>query len=153
MDIFVYSDESGVFDKVHNDYFVYGGLIFLGRESMIQAGRKYSHVEEVIRINGNYTANEELKATRITNSEKGKLYRSLNNEIKFRHKTFSKSLTNPRKYAILSIIKKALREKSNLQQPLSESPRSVKEGERRETKYIPERPREKADIPKSAGYG
>lgn len=83
MDIFVYSDESGVFDKVHNDYFVYGGLIFLGRESMIRAGRKYSHVEEIIRTNGNYTADEELKATRITNSEKGKLYRSLNNEIKF----------------------------------------------------------------------
>lgn len=32
MDLFIYSDESGVFDKVHNEIFVYGGLIFLGKE-------------------------------------------------------------------------------------------------------------------------
>lgn len=31
MDIFVYSDESGVFDVKHNDYFVFGGLILLGK--------------------------------------------------------------------------------------------------------------------------
>lgn len=28
MNIYIYSDESGVFDKEHNDYFVFGGLIF-----------------------------------------------------------------------------------------------------------------------------
>ena len=27
MEIYVYSDESGVFDKVHNELFVFGGLI------------------------------------------------------------------------------------------------------------------------------
>lgn len=32
MNIYVYSDESGVFDKAHNDYFVFGGLILLGTE-------------------------------------------------------------------------------------------------------------------------
>lgn len=32
MDLFIYSDESGVFDKIHNEIFVYGGLIFLGKE-------------------------------------------------------------------------------------------------------------------------
>lgn len=32
MSIFVYADESGVFDREHNDVFVFGGLIFLGRE-------------------------------------------------------------------------------------------------------------------------
>ena len=31
MDIFVYSDESGVFDVSHNEYFVFGGLILLGK--------------------------------------------------------------------------------------------------------------------------
>lgn len=50
---------------------------------MITAGRKYSHAEQIVRINGCYSKDEELKATRITNAEKGKLYRSLNNEIKF----------------------------------------------------------------------
>ena len=32
MDLFIYSDESGVFDKEHNEIYVYGGLIFLGKE-------------------------------------------------------------------------------------------------------------------------
>ena len=27
MNIYVYSDESGVFDKEHKDYFVFGGLM------------------------------------------------------------------------------------------------------------------------------
>ena len=31
MNIYIYSDESGVFDKEHNDYFVFGGLILLGK--------------------------------------------------------------------------------------------------------------------------
>lgn len=30
MNIYVYSDESGVFDKEHNDYFVFAGLICIG---------------------------------------------------------------------------------------------------------------------------
>ena len=33
MNIYVYSDESGVFDKVHNDTFIFGGLIILGNDS------------------------------------------------------------------------------------------------------------------------
>ena len=35
MNIYVYSDESGVFDKEHNDYVVFGGLILLGTEAAI----------------------------------------------------------------------------------------------------------------------
>lgn len=33
MNIYVYSDESGVFDKEHNEYFVFGGLILLEQET------------------------------------------------------------------------------------------------------------------------
>ena len=32
MNFFVYSDESGVFDRVHNDIYVFGGLILTGKE-------------------------------------------------------------------------------------------------------------------------
>ena len=32
MNLFVYSDESGVFDHKHNDLFVFGGLVFLSKE-------------------------------------------------------------------------------------------------------------------------
>lgn len=49
MDLFVYSDESGVFDKEHNEIFVYGGLIFLGKEQKDLYGRKYLAAEKAIR--------------------------------------------------------------------------------------------------------
>ena len=32
MDIYIYSDESGVFDKEHNDFFVFAGVILLGED-------------------------------------------------------------------------------------------------------------------------
>ena len=83
MNIFVYSDESGVFDKVHNDYFVFGGLIFLDKETRDEYSRKYSHVEKVIRASETYDDKIELKACKITNKDKGKLYRSLNHCYKF----------------------------------------------------------------------
>ena len=35
MEIIVYSDESGTFDKIHNDIFVFGGIVFLGTEAEI----------------------------------------------------------------------------------------------------------------------
>jgi hypothetical protein len=83
MNIYVYSDESGVFDKVHNDYFVFGGLILLGTEDKEEWSRKYSHVEKIIRKNKAVSQDYELKATQVTNKEKGKLFRSLNNCYKF----------------------------------------------------------------------
>lgn len=83
MNIYVYSDESGVFDKEHNDYFVFGGLILLGIEDKENWSRKYSSVEKSLRINKGVAADYELKATHITNKEKGKLFRSLNGCYKF----------------------------------------------------------------------
>lgn len=83
MNIFVYSDESGVFDKVHNDIYVYGGIIFLSKEEKDNNVRKYLNVEKTIRYSGKYSRNYELKATNITNKEKNKIFRSLNNCIKF----------------------------------------------------------------------
>ena len=83
MNIYVYSDESGVFDKEHNDYFVFGGLILLGTEEKENWSRKYSSVEKTLRANKGVAADYELKATQITNKEKGKLFRSLNGCYKF----------------------------------------------------------------------
>lgn len=70
MEIYVYSDESGVFDKAHNDIFVFGGLIFLKKKDMENCARKYLAAESAIRT-GKYGADDELKACRITNKEKG----------------------------------------------------------------------------------
>lgn len=50
MDIFVYSDEFGVFDNVHNDIFVYGGLIFFNKNDKDVYCRKYIHAEKTVCI-------------------------------------------------------------------------------------------------------
>lgn len=82
MNIFVYSDESGVFDSYNEKYFVFGGLIFLDKESKENANRKYISVENIIRKHNTYVSSE-LKATALTNKDKGKIFRSLNRYIKF----------------------------------------------------------------------
>ena len=83
MDIYVYSDESGVFDYVHNDYFVFGGLLFLDKSDKEIMERKYIRAERVIRLNNSFSKDDEVKATTISNKEKNKLFRSLNNCFKF----------------------------------------------------------------------
>lgn len=83
MNIYVYSDESGVFDYLHNDYFVFGGIICFGTDNRDDCCRKYSHVEQTLRASKRYDPNIEIKASNITNNDKGKLYRSLNNCFKF----------------------------------------------------------------------
>ena len=51
MDIFVFSDESGVFDCYHSTYFVFGGLAFLDRMTMESAARRYLTIENsVVRV-------------------------------------------------------------------------------------------------------
>ncbi len=83
MNIYVYSDESGVFDQAHNKVYVFGGIIFLSKESKDECTRKYKHAEDTIRIFGDYSAETEIKATFITNKQKASLFRSLNKYYKF----------------------------------------------------------------------
>lgn len=83
MNIFVYSDESGVFDKEHNDIFVFGGLILLGKDSKENWSRKYSAAEKVLRNKRHYSKDYELKATHLSNGDRLKLYRSLTSCYKF----------------------------------------------------------------------
>ncbi len=83
MDIFIYSDESGVFDKVHNQIYVFGGLIFLGKEAKDDFSRRYIAVEKIVRNCIGVNAPSELKASNIDNKYKSKLYRSLNPAIKY----------------------------------------------------------------------
>ena len=83
MNIFIYSDESGVFDKVHNDYFVFGGIMFLSKEEKDIWSRKYSAAEKVIKNSDEYVDGMEIKAANISNKSKAKLYRSLNHAEKF----------------------------------------------------------------------
>lgn len=83
MDIFVYSDESGVFDKIHNDFYVYGGVVFFSKEDKDDQCRKYINAERLMRNAQSIDKSTEIKAATSSNKDKSKLYRSLNNIIKF----------------------------------------------------------------------
>lgn len=83
MDIYIYSDESGVFDKAHNNFFVFGGVMFLNKEDRDSWSRRYIAAEGIIRSSERIGRTEEVKASNISNKSKGKLYRSLNQVEKF----------------------------------------------------------------------
>lgn len=83
MDIYAYSDESGVFDHLHNEYFIFGGLIFLSKADKDNASRKYSGAENNIRKTTDTPTGIEIKASSIKGGYKNKLYKSLHNEYKF----------------------------------------------------------------------
>lgn len=78
MNIFVYADESGVFDRAHNDVFVFGGLIFLDREERDLARRRYQSAERTLRDSGAAEGHDEMKAIYLTNKQKSSMYRSMN---------------------------------------------------------------------------
>ena len=83
MNIYVYSDESGVLDKAHNEYFVFGGLVFLSKEEKETMIHKYVAAEKLVRKSGKYVAKSELKAATIKADDKRKLYRLLSDCYKF----------------------------------------------------------------------
>ena len=122
MNLFIYSDESGVFDNVHNDYFVFGGLILLGKESKEDWERLYRNAE--IAIAPKYQQNQELKAAIVSNKDKGKLFRSLNKCHKFsvvvKEEKVLKDIFNNKKskqryldYAYKIAVKKAIEDLIN----------------------------------------
>ena len=83
MNIYIYSDESGVFDYRHDKYFVFGGVICFGNGERERWARMYSNVEKTLRETKQCEDTYELKASNITNAEKGKIFRSLNGCYKF----------------------------------------------------------------------
>ena len=83
MNLYIYSDESGVFDRRHNDYFIFGGLICFGTDQKNVFERKYIHVENTLRKTKGLKIDLELKASNISNKDKGKFYRSLSDVYKF----------------------------------------------------------------------
>ncbi len=84
MNLFVYGDESGVFDRAHNDVFVFGGLVFLDKKSRDIEYRKFISAEKKIAPQyGGKIADGELKAARIKNKHKANLFRSTNGCIRY----------------------------------------------------------------------
>ena len=78
MKITVYSDESGVFDVVHNAYYTYGGLVFLSAFEIENLQRKYLSVEREIKELESLNFDQEAKASVLSNKYKARLFRVLN---------------------------------------------------------------------------
>lgn len=81
MDLYIYSDESGVFDYKHNDIYVYGGLIFVGKDERDNYTRKYLSAER--NIAKAYPDGAELKASFVRNKDKLKLFKATKDCIRF----------------------------------------------------------------------
>lgn len=83
MNLYIYSDESGVFDKKHNDYFVFGGVIFFGTNQKEKAARRYKSIEKQLKVTLKMRSENEMKACRVSNKIKMKLFKCMNNFYKF----------------------------------------------------------------------
>lgn len=82
VNLYIYADESGVFDNKHNDIFVFGGVVYIGEDQKNIACRRYAHIERVLR-KMSYPDVRELKATILSNKHKASIYRSLNQYHRF----------------------------------------------------------------------
>lgn len=94
MNIYIFSDESGVFDKNHNDFFVFGGVISLGKDYKDKLSRKYSAKEKQIYENNHKYKGKELKANILDKKHKYELFRLLNKSYKFGIVINQKSILN-----------------------------------------------------------
>lgn len=81
MDIYIYSDESGVFDNKNNEYYVYGGVVFLSKKERDIEILKYKKLEEQIKTSTKETG--ELKASKLKGKHKYKIMKATNNVLKF----------------------------------------------------------------------
>ena len=102
MDIYVYSDESGVLDRreneFENNFFVFAGLIFLSKNDKDIFSRKFKKAEKDIRNSHYKNTTFELKANRLRAKEKYSLFRASNNCYRF-SAIIDKSKVNKNIYA------------------------------------------------------
>lgn len=83
MDIYVFSDESGVFDCKHHEWFVYAGIIVVGKLEMDSLTRRYIAIEKNLRKNSKYRTIPELKGSFLNDKSKRKLLSVFSDTMKF----------------------------------------------------------------------
>ena len=74
MVIYVRADESGVFDPIHNDFFIFAGLIFLDNQEMELTSRRFLSMERKLRQKKKYKKLPELKATLLDHADRRTLF-------------------------------------------------------------------------------
>lgn len=119
MNLFIYCDESGVFDRVHNDYYVFGGVIAIDKKPKDSYIRLFRRAEK--EIADDYEKDAELKASVISPEHRGRLFRATNQFDKFgvvieQKRILSEIFQNKKSkqryldYAFIAGIKNALEE-------------------------------------------
>ena len=74
----VFSDESGVFDKGSNKYFVFGGLILdAGKEEVSKVSSLYTNMENHMRCKSEYANLGELKANLLSFQDRRRIFATL----------------------------------------------------------------------------
>lgn len=74
----VFSDESGVFDKGRNKYFVFGGLILdAGKEEVSKVSSLYTNMENHMRCKSEYANLGELKANLLSFQDRRRIFATL----------------------------------------------------------------------------
>ena len=82
-DIYIYSDESGVFDYKHCSKYVFAGLIYKDRQTMELDTRKFLSLERKLRNKTKYKALPELKAFKLEEHDRTMLYMVFRDALKF----------------------------------------------------------------------
>ncbi|WP_338582681.1 DUF3800 domain-containing protein [Mycoplasmopsis cynos] len=72
MHLYIYCDESGVFDKNHNNFYVILGYIFLNQSEISKAAAKYDSIEKDIRRIKKIPNKQEIKASFLRRDFKSK---------------------------------------------------------------------------------
>ncbi|MCQ2427412.1 MAG: DUF3800 domain-containing protein [Clostridia bacterium] len=83
MNLYIYSDESGVLDKLHNDYYIFGGLIFVSPQRREEYSRRFIAAERNIRLSEGFPDSAEVKASKLRAKSKNKLYRAVKDIERF----------------------------------------------------------------------
>lgn len=77
MNIFVYVDESGVFDPKHRGFFVLAGLVLLSGEEIKNTQYKFISTEKYAKLADGMDESEEAKACFMSVKARAKLHRSI----------------------------------------------------------------------------
>lgn len=82
-ELFIYSDESGVFDYKHCSRYVFAGLIYKDRQLMELDSRRFLSLERKLRNKTKYKTLPELKAFKLEDHDRKMLYMVFKDAIKF----------------------------------------------------------------------
>ena len=82
--LYVYMDESGTLDRVHYEYFVYGGILVLGEKAKTELIHQQKKLEKIIKKELSIALTDELKASNLDfKTEKRFIKLSANNVVRF----------------------------------------------------------------------